>query len=309
MGDADPGAAFVAQLTELHEAACSQPDVLFPESVASLLSLLKEGGARESIDEQSSALAASKGIDGVRAAEEEAEAHPQEHVRAFVEEFYHEVGGDAEFSGLVAVFSHGVNHTILEQRAAKKGSRLLTPRRHLAKQASEATKDGTKYVRSLIEQLLALSAEDEDEETKPAQDTEQTLISLAVLRTVLEAGPADQLVERQLLLNSMGVATVALKMAACVDDALCEGGLKLSIALLDGGNAEVQRSFLSLLQDSDAHDLRAADGSEANSNRGTPPPPTTPSRVRATGSEGSFFKRVKGRLRLGVKEIKERLAE
>ena len=31
-----------------------------------------------------------------------------------------------------------------------------------------------------------------------------------VLRTVLEAAPADQLVERQLLLNSMGVATVAL---------------------------------------------------------------------------------------------------
>ena len=54
-----------------------------------------------------------------------------------------------------------------------------------------------------------------------------------------------------------------------------QGGLKLSIALLDGGNADVQKSFLALLQDSDADDLRAADG-----------------------SEGSFFARVKGRLRL-----------
>ena len=78
-----------------------------------------------------------------------------------------------------------------------------------------------------------------------------------VLTTVLESGPPGEHVDRQLLLNSVGLATVAYKMAACEDDDLCQAGLRLSIALLDGGNKEVQSSFLTLLQDSDARRTRS----------------------------------------------------
>ena len=54
---------------------------------------------------------------------------------------------------MVEVFAHGVNKTILEQRVAKKGH----IRRRSQHAEGTATKDGTRYIRSLIEQLLALS--------------------------------------------------------------------------------------------------------------------------------------------------------
>ena len=193
-----------------------------------------------------------------------------------------QVKGEAEFNGLVEVFSYGVNRAIEERRAEKAGG---AKKKKDKSKGSSLTDDrnGTKYVKSLINQLLALSAGDEDEEHHHHQDTEQTVMSLDVLTSVINDGPEEQKVERQLLLNSMGVATVALKMAACDDDKLCQGGLHLAMALLDGGCAEVQLALLDLLQDAEADHLHAADG-----------------------SEGSLLAKCKNRLRRGVKEIKER---
>ena len=180
-----------------------------------------------------------------------------------------------------------MNRTIEAARALKAGGQYAAkkPAREKSKKTTTLTDDreGTRYVKSLIDQLLALSADDGDDEHHHHQDTDQTVMSLDVLTTVLTSGPEDQQGERQLLLNTMGLATVALKMAACEDDDLCHGGLRLAMALLDGGNSEVQQAFLELLQAGDAEHLVAADG-----------------------TEGSFLAKCKLRLIRGQKEIKER---
>jgi hypothetical protein len=263
------------QLKLLFEAGEAQPDLLQPAGVAKLLEVLNVEGAQKSAEEALAA-SASHALSLAQEAEAHHEAHPQEHVHAFIEEFYDEVKGADEFDGLVQVFSRGVHRTIAEQRLAAAGGKGRGA-------ALADDKSGTRYVKSLIDQLLALSADDEDEEHHHHQDTEQTVISLQVLTAVLESGPENEHVERQLLLNSVGLATVAFKMASCDDDDLCRAGLRLSIALLDGGNTKVQESFLTLLQDPDAEHLHSADG-----------------------TEGSFLAKTKTRLRLGFKEIKDR---
>ena len=196
---------------------------LDPNACAKLMEVLKVEGADKSAREAHAASESTRALLKTEAVDHH-EAEPQEHTNEFFEEFYEEVKGGAEFFSLVEVFSFGVKCTIDAQRAAKAAK--ARQRQH-AKKTTALTVDkfGTKYVKSLIDQLLALSADDEDEEHHHHQDTEQTVISLKVLTAVLESGdkysPEDQHLERQLLLNSLGLATVAFKMAACVDDDLC----------------------------------------------------------------------------------------
>ena len=70
-------------------------------------------------------------------------------------------------------------------------------------------------------------------------------------------------------------------MATCLDDSLCEQGLELIIALLRGGNGEVQATIYQLLTDSsEAAAIRPFDG-----------------------TSGRFLGMMKYRLEVGMKEV------
>ena len=110
------------------------------------------------------------------------------------------------------------------------------------------------------------------------------MTSLRVVERLLRAdgATASERAARQQLCNEMGASTLVLKFASCKDDALCDAGLQMGKALLLGGNTAVQASLLQLMR---TNDLAAAP---------------------ADGSDGTFLSSMKRRIRIGIKELKER---
>ena len=47
--------------------------------------------------------------------------------------------------------------------------------------------------------------------------------------------------QRQLMMMRLGACHVALMLASCADDDVCQAGVELGVALLRGGNREVQK--------------------------------------------------------------------
>ena len=128
---------------------------------------------------------------------------------------------------------------------------------------------------NLIEQLLS------------GIDAAQTVASVRVLIELLQSTDAAQRTRRQRTLDAMGASRVALMLASSEAAEMCEVGLQLGQALLDGGNRDVQASMYEHL-------------SGAGGAGGDGP-------VKAyDGSRNTFFDMMRTRLRLAAKEVPER---
>ena len=116
-----------------------------------------------------------------------------------------------------------------------------------------------------------------------AIDLARTTASLRVLTAILDESVEQRLRSRQLMLTQMGGARLALTLACCEVDELASAGLRLGLALLKGGNTEVQLAMHEVLLGEGERELRPYDG-----------------------SSGSFLAMMRYRLRLGATEIHER---
>ena len=151
------------------------------------------------------------------------------------------------------------------------------------------------YTRNLIAQLEGSSRNSarrlagEETQGSHAQrmesDVTQAIASLRVLITMLKQHTNAQALSRQQkLLTLLGAPTVVLVMASCEHDELCLKGLQLGIALLDGGNADVQEACYRKLTD-----------------------PASEEAIRPfDGSTGTFLSMMRWRLRLAMREVHER---
>ena len=299
----DPSARLLPHLEELLANAEAQRQTLPPEPVRQLLRAMHTHGfgdpATSGSDGGDAGVAgtlgaanggvfgASLGADlgGGPSPTSEAEPHPQESLDAFMESFYAAEQGESEINGLVEVFASGLR------------SRLRALAEHKRRYPHDADPLGTTpmpdadYTRSLMKQLLQVGSADDiarnDEEQQlqhahATGDADLTTMLMRVLSEILLHADEHERKALQQLLNRLGASTLVLKFASCEDDDLARAGVHLGIAMLEGGNTEVQCSLLALLK-SDESSIAAADGSKA-----------------------TFFASMKRRLRLGVKELKDR---
>ena len=140
---------------------------------------------------------------------------------------------------------------------------------------------GEKRTKNMVEQLVGSRARTPAE--GEAIDLARTTASLRVLTAILDESAAKRLRSRQQMLTKMGGARLALMLACCEVDELASAGLRLGLALLKGGNTEVQLAMHEVLLGEGDRELRPYDG-----------------------SSGSFLAMMRYRLRLGAKEIHER---
>ena len=111
------------------------------------------------------------------------------------------------------------------------------------------------------------------------------MASLRVLIAMLDLSHDDDVrARRQSLLARLGAHRVAIMMASCDNGELCHLGVKLGVALLAGGNRDVQVAFYDAMADSA---LRAEI-------------------APFDGSAHSLLQQLRQRLRRGAKEIAER---
>ncbi len=299
----DPSEQVVPLLLRLLADAQSQPAVLPPEQVRALLRAMHTHGFGEAADAgdgdeheagtlsgvgagaalraSTSSSVAGGGYMGGRT-----EHDPQEHLGKFMEDFYESERGDKEIDGLVDVFGAGLRATL---HAVAEHTRRNP---HDPDPMSSTPMPEVAYTRSLIKQLLEVGSADDVARLEEEQlhsyahatgDQDLTIMLLRVLEEVLKAATApEERTALQQLLCRLGTPTLVLKFASCEDDRLAKAGMRLGIAMLEGGNAEVQSALLSLLQ---SHD-----------------PAINP----ADGSKGSFFGAIKWRVRLAIKELKDR---
>ena len=127
-----------------------------------------------------------------------------------------------------------------------------------------------------------------------------------MLTAILDESTAKRLRSRQQMLTKMGGARLALMLACCEVDELASAGLRLGLALLKGGNTEVQLAM---------HEVLLGEAIAPYSCPLLPPPhvPCYPPQVLLgegdrelrpyDGSSGSFLAMMRYRLRLGAKEI------
>ena len=224
-------------------------------------------------------------------------SHPQEYMDDFMDDWATQINHEAGFKDLVAVFAKDLGHDKLLAKPTTTASQGAMQHQQLGhsfsgRRGSTVVKmlqdnTGAEYTRNLVSQLRAGRSADEGNMTGTGEiqqeEVTQTLTSLNVLIEMVNTaeGPEDKW-HRQLALNLMGASAVAVIMASCERDELAQTGIKLAIALLDGGNSEVQNSFFRVLTDPH-EDLTAFDGS-----------PMT------------FVGSMRQRLRLAAREIGER---
>tara|TARA_B100000780_G_scaffold256255_1_gene205309 strand:- start:401 stop:826 length:426 start_codon:yes stop_codon:yes gene_type:complete len=130
------------------------------------------------------------------------EPHPQETLREFFEVFAEISGVEAESSGLVAVFTKGIDDDGSDGDGKKnKGEESI----------------GEKRTRNMVEQLVGSRARSPAE--GEAIDLARTATSLRVLTAILAEVPdgeenAEKMRSRQRMLTKMGGARLALMMAS-----------------------------------------------------------------------------------------------
>ena len=188
-------------------------------------------------------------------------AHPMEHLREHFDAWYAGIDGASEFEALAAVFREGleaaVAAAVLERkwpamrRSKQRGSTAAGARLFPAVLSRQDLKRlSPAYLKRLISQFTDMPAAEfgggggggGGVEEDSAALGEDALVLLGVLQSVLQRGSAEQLPQRQAILNELGCSTVALKMAACEERELCHAGLRLASSLLEGGHAEVHSS-------------------------------------------------------------------
>ena len=217
------------------------------------------------------------------------DSHPQERLREFIDEFEASLKVDGalerETTGLVDVFVN-FNERDDKQAAGKLRTSSAKGHHRNARRSSilnVAESNKMLYTKNLISQLSASHIFGKGGPTE--QEVSQTVASLQVLQTMVnrcEDGSARK--RQQLLLTHLGATKVFLAMASCENDELCHQGLELGIALLFGGNRDVQRSIHETLTQSEAEaTLRPFDGTSQ-----------------------TFLGMMRMRLRLAAKEVPER---
>ena len=227
----------------------------------------------------------------------------QEFLAEFMEVAKKQINPDDEFKELVSVFAKdlGVKKEVpkKEEGGAAGGAVSKAVVEAAARKSSifghadgsqmvPFVTTGDDYTRNLIHQLRSGRAVGRDgvvSEQMHHSEVTQTLTSLNVLIEMIKAADEESpeaLVHRQHVLDEMGASAVAIIMSSCEQDELSRTGIKLAIALLNGGDQEVQKSFFAVMTDP-LVDLDAFDG---------------------TGN--SFVESMRARLRIAAREIRER---
>lgn len=275
---------------DLRDESRGQEGLLPPEPILSCLSQLKAAGVITSYDPQEGGgRLGQAGLHGLKHMDMEAasheDSHPQERLLDFADAYEGAVIPAAQFAELVAIFAAGLDAEEDARPLGRRNGRSRTTATAGASPAIVATAPAgklvvagdTAYVRNLVRQLL-----DGRVTAEAPLDRSLTEASLRVLIALLEPPKDSESIRRrrQVLLAKEGVCTVALMMGACEDSQLYQLGMRLTIALLTGGNVPVQKIMYKTLS---AGTIEAFDG-----------------------SSGSWMGVIKRRLRRGAKEIAER---
>ena len=240
---------------------------------------------------------------------QKAAIHPQERLLAFIDEIETSLADDleAEQKGLIAVFMNGGDNreggskdrtkNRMTQARRSIGSRLdmnsknvrnkkqiTMVRRSSIVQLAES--NFVTYTKNLIYQLSRSPVRrGHGREQLSDLEVSQTSAGLKVLITMIhQQNDVEVRSRQQQLLTLLGAPTVALVMASCEHDELCLGGIQLGIALLLGGNKDVQAAMFKALTEEGVEDhIRPFDG-----------------------SSHTFLSMLRMRLRLAMREITER---
>ena len=157
--------------------------------------------------------------------------NPQDGLAMFTKSFTDLVDVEGEFQQLVAIFRVGVDDTGAEAGTAEPLgvqycrqliNQLQTNR---VRQGEVLRSDQRRQAISMVEILTAVASVQGDE-VNGAETTSGSAAAESKLQQ------RQKLLQRQSRLVSFGAMHIAVMMCTCVDDALCEIGLRLAIALL-----------------------------------------------------------------------------
>ncbi|KAL1529829.1 hypothetical protein AB1Y20_000761 [Prymnesium parvum] len=262
--------------------AVQQPQVMPPDELSNLCETLHAKSFLEvpppAVPEKASLLPSTAGL---AVSEVNAEKHPQATIAEFVGIYSKLSGASKEFDEIVKIFTVGIE--------SKDDIKNATNQRRwgmLKTQAEEP--EGMRLLRILVQQIIGSRILPSSPDTLTTHTRKLTISSVKVLIAILDnCGENFDLLElRQDMLNEMGGAKVALMLASCADDDLYKAGLDFAIMLLKRGNHKVQQTMLELL---------TAVGASAQEEI-----------AAFDGSSGSLVLSMRQRLRLALKEIRER---
>ena len=184
-----------------------------------------------------------------------AERMPQEHLRDFINAYADIEEADKEFDGLVDIFwphnaKHHHHHHGHHQHAGSPRahdqkecvrclsnliSTLLGGRLKHGERMDKLTLQRTSALLRVLVSILERSDPHDDERSRV--DHQERLEAHTSLQSLLGGAPPV----------GLHAARIALMMISCDVDGLCGMGLELGIALLRGGNLEVQKAMFELL--------------------------------------------------------------
>ena len=200
--------------------------------------------------------------------------HPQANLRGFLEVYARKMSIEAEFESLARIFIAGLDE---DDRSSDGGTGAVRPPFRVRSDGHKAAAH-CPPVQNLVHQLRARTGE--------KLDVDAAVTSVRVLCSCLTEGQGTSvsaLARRQRALSDFGACAVTVRLVSCQEPRLFACGLQLGMALVRGGNREVQATFLELICTLDREMVAALDG-----------------------TSWTFFERVREALRLAIKEVPER---